>query len=105
MKPTMQTNNIPKELPQWLSVMLNSCPKHGDGVHRWFFRCARNLHCRFTDKHQLFLLLKSSCQGCGRHVPDSEIWGAIHDSAEHAWTPDACSTQRAPAEKKWPTRN
>jgi hypothetical protein len=93
-------------LPQFLRDLLSAPPQHGDangGVHRWLFRMARQLHYHRSDA-DICALLAAATQDCGRRVPKSEIWDAIKDSRESAWSPeDNYVSQETNSQKpKWP---
>ena len=75
-------------LPQFLRDLLASPPRHGEGVHLWLFRVARQLHSHYQDKQELAKLLAAAVAGCGRAVSRSEIEEAINNSANCAWRPD-----------------
>ncbi|MFZ0828835.1 MAG: hypothetical protein WAO02_15570 [Verrucomicrobiia bacterium] len=75
-------------LPQFLRDLLASPPRHGEGVHLWLFRVARQLHPHYPDKGELAKLLSIAVAGCGRAVSRREIEGAITNSANCAWQPD-----------------
>ena len=91
-------------LPQFLRDLLASPPRHGEGVHIWLFRVARQLHLHYADKTELAKLLATAVEGCGRPVSRREIENAIASSASCAWQPDAhnATTPRATA---WPKAN
>lgn len=74
------------DLPQFLLDLLAAVPKHGDGVHSWLYRVSRQLHVHRSEE-DMFALLKASVDGCGRVVPDNEIWDAIRNSQSTAWKP------------------
>ncbi len=74
-------------LPQFLRDLLGSPPRHGEGVHAWIFRVARQLHTHYHDKHQMYELLSAATADCGRPVSRREIEGAIASSAKCAWQP------------------
>ena len=90
------------ELPDWLRDLIGSPPKHGDGVHPWLFKVARQLHAH-RDFESIISLLTVASEGCGRHVDDREIRDAVRDAAKVAWKPSG--TTRAVISrqaKKWP---
>lgn len=91
-----------KPLPRFLRDMIASPPKHGDGVHLWLFKLARQLHAH-RDEESIFQLLAAQVDGCGRHVPEREIRDAIASSKSCAWKPsvpgNATISKPAP---KWP---
>ena len=91
-------------LPQFIRDLLASPPRHGDGVHLWLFRVARQLHVHYQDKEELAKLLTAAVAGCGRAVSRREILDAITNSAACAWQPDA---QNIPASRTiaWPKPN
>jgi hypothetical protein len=74
------------EFPAFLNELLAIPPKAGNGVHSWLFRVARQLHAHLGTV-EMERLLVEKVEGCGRHVPLSEIRDAIKNSARCAWTP------------------
>jgi hypothetical protein len=91
-------------LPQFLRDLLASPPRHGEGVHLWLFRVARQLHHYYQDKSELANLLTAAVAGCGRSVSRREIEDAVRGSAQCAWQPGArnvSATLAAP----WPKSN
>jgi hypothetical protein len=92
----------PAELPQFLRDMLASVPRHGEGVHPWLFKVSRQLH-HHRSEDDIFSLLRASVDGCGRHVPDSEITAAIASARACAWTPSGNPAPASqPRKPKWP---
>jgi hypothetical protein len=91
-------------LPQFLRDLIASPPRHGEGVHLWLFRVARQLHPHYQDKEELAKLLAAAVAGCGRAVSRREIEEAINNSANCAWQPDfqKATALRAPG---WPKPN
>ena len=67
-------------LPEWALKLLASCPKAGNGVHKWLFIVALKLHRYFPDKNELVWLLRCATSECGRPVDDTEIENAVLDS-------------------------
>jgi len=78
---------VTSTLPQFLRDLLASPPRHGEGVHPWLFRVARQLHAHYQDTHQMYELLRAATAECGRPVSRREIEGAIASSAKCAWQP------------------
>lgn len=91
-------------LPHFLRDLLASPPRHGDGVHLWLFRVARQLHRHYQDKGELAKLLATAVAGCGRAVSHNEIKEAISHSAPCAWRPNASTAAGSPA-SIWPKPN
>lgn len=91
-------------LPQFLRDLIACPPRHGEGVHLWLFRVARQLHPHYGDKSELANLLAAAIAGCGRVVSRREIEDAINHSASCAWQPKSAkpSTSRSPS---WPEPN
>jgi hypothetical protein len=91
-------------LPQFLRDLIACPPRHGEGVHLWLFRVARQLHPHYQDKQELAKLLAAAVAGCGRAVSRREIEEAINNSANCAWRPDfqKSTGSRSPA---WPKPN
>jgi hypothetical protein len=95
------------KIPPWLTEELNHCPKAGDGVHRWLFRMARQLHWHMGPE-AILTLLRAKINGCGREVGDAEIINAINDSARVQWRPGdgvGGAYSSRPQEAKWPAPN
>jgi hypothetical protein len=78
---------IERPLPKFARDLLSCCPSAGGGVHNWLFRAAKVLHAFYPNKDEMFRLLASASEGCGRHIPDEEIWDAIQNSESYAWKP------------------
>ena len=92
-----------KELPQFLRDLIASPPRHGEGVHQWLFKIARQLHAH-RDEGDIFHLLAAAVDGCGRDVPESEITEAVEAARGCAWKQNGrtVTTKTAP---KWPERD
>lgn len=91
------------ELPQFLKDLIAAVPAHGSGVHPWLFKVSRQLHAH-RDEQAIVDLLTAAVDGCGRHVPQSEILAAVRDSAGCAWKPTGTARPaQAPTLPKWPT--
>jgi hypothetical protein len=73
-------------LPQFILDLLSCPPQAGEGVHRWMFSVARQLHAHRAPD-DIFQLLRVTLEGCGRPVPDREIRDAVQNSREVAWQP------------------
>ena len=52
---TTATTDGKGELPQFLKDLIACCPQHGQGVHQWLFKCARQLFAH-RDKHEIVSL-------------------------------------------------
>lgn len=89
------------ELPQFLRDIIASPPAHGSGVHQWLFKVARQLHAH-RDHADIVDLLAAAADGCGRHVPISEIEAAVADAAKVAWQPNGTASPTAKPVPKWP---
>jgi hypothetical protein len=63
-------------LPLRLQRLIGSCPQAGSGVHPWIFKAACKLQHRQTPAES-FAIIAAAVSGCGRDVPDREIWDAI----------------------------
>jgi len=96
---------VTTSLPQFLRDLLASPPHHGDGVHLWLFRVARQLHGHYQDKSELARLLAAAVAGCGRAVSQREIEAAIISSATCAWQPNSHPGIGAPSPASWPKQN
>ena len=90
-------------LPRWLDEMLSSPPRAGEGIHGWIFRVARHLHAHLPAV-EIVRLLGSRLQGCGRHVPITEVTAAVQNSLGCAWQPSHGLSAR-PAPQAWPKIN
>lgn len=90
-------------LPQFLCDLLASPPRHGDGVHQWLFRVARQLHAH-RDESTICDLLAAATVGCGRGVSAKEILDAVRNARACAWQPSgsAGSVRVATSPAKWP---
>ena len=98
-------------LPSFLEGMIANPPQHGEGVHQWLFKVARQLHHHTTPEGVADVLRSITSGGrLGRHVPDQEIVDAVNSAAAVAWTPSKGSatphrnttTTSAPPAPKWP---
>ncbi len=90
------------ELPQFIRDLLSAVPKHGDGVHGWLFKTARQLHAH-RDFETIVSLLAVASEGCGRVVDDREIRAAVADAEKVAWQPSGSHRHViAPAKPTWP---
>lgn len=94
------------ELPQFLRDLLASPPRHGEGVHQWLFRVARQLHAH-RDEQTICDLLAAATDGCGRRVPQKEIEEAVQSARACAWQPSGThgTIRVAKAAPKWPERD
>src|SRR4051812_22705022 len=99
-------------LPDWLCSLLAACPTHGEGVHNWLFRCARQMHAHFGPT-QIVEILTTMSRDCGRAVPRREVEAAVRDAANCAWTASGqklqecegaqtAQIQQSRPEAKWP---
>jgi len=90
------------ELPPFLRDLLSAPPKHGEGMHQWLFKVARQLHTH-RDFETIVSLLAVAAEGCGRDVPEREIREAVASAEECAWEPSGASRAViTPAAPKWP---
>lgn len=71
--------------PRWLEELCDSPPPAGEGVHKWLFQMARQLHAHFPDKDELFRYMRQKADRAERVMTDREIQGAIDYSADCAW--------------------
>ena len=92
-----------KTLPSFIDEMLAAPPRAGEGVHKWLYRVARQLHVHLPAV-EIVALLESRVQGCGRHVSRKEITDAVQAAVLTAWQPNG---KAAPvkAAAKWPGVN
>ena len=95
----------PGQLPEFLKDMIACPPHHGDGVHQWLFRVARQLHAH-RDENSIHDLLAAATSDCGRYVSESEIRDAIEDSRACAWKPTGTGSRpQVQPRRKWPEVN
>jgi hypothetical protein len=93
------------ELPQWLRDLIACPPQHGQGVHQWLFKVARQLHAH-RDPQTIVSLLQAACDGCGRHVPEGEIIASVESAKSCAWTPNGTAAPiTSKPVSKWPAVN
>lgn len=90
-------------LPAFLKDLINSTPRAGEGVHKWLFRVARQLHAHLP-AGEIVRLLESQVANCGRHVPRPEIVAAVQDALLCAWHPHGNAAPAKPV-RKWPALN
>jgi hypothetical protein len=93
--------------PPFLQELLTACPRAGEGVHRWLFRVARQLHAHMP-AIKIASFLESRVANCGRAVSRAEIVAAVQNSISCAWQPGGRSgsqTQPIHAAPKWPGVN
>jgi hypothetical protein len=93
--------------PPFLQELLTACPRAGEGVHRWLFRVARQLHAHMP-AIKIASFLESCVANCGRAVPRAEIVAAVQNSISCAWQPGGRSGSQAQpihAAPKWPDVN
>ena len=98
------TTTHSQELPQFLRDMISSPPTHGEGVHQWLFRVARQLH-HHRDHDEIAQLLEAATIDCGRTITRSEIEDAVTNSQAAAWRPGGATTAIKPNRPKWPSIN
>ena len=91
-------------LPRYVSDMVGACPRAGEGVHSWLFRCARVLH-PHRKEDEIISLLVAASHGCGREVPINEISEAVRNSKQCAPQIGQRCLTRANKLKKWPSQN
>jgi hypothetical protein len=72
-------DSVVKMVPAHLREMVAGCPQSGDGVHRWLFLCARQLHSHLSPEN-IERVLAEAVADCGRDVPDREISDAVRNS-------------------------
>lgn len=75
-----------KELPQFLQDLINSPPRHGQGVHLWMFNVSRQLHAHWPAGDIIRLIVEKTAT-CGRPVPLREVTAAVTNSIGCAWQP------------------
>ena len=92
-----------KTLPSFIEEMLAAPPRAGEGVHKWLYRVARQLHAHLPAV-EIVALLESRVQGCGRHVSRKEITDAVQAAVLTAWQPNG-NAAPVKAAAKWPGVN
>lgn len=94
-----------KDLPQFLQELINSPPMHGQGVHQWMFKVARNLHAHWPAGDIVKLIVEKTAK-CGRAIPLREVTAAVTQSIGCAWQPKDGNTGVEPylpkPQSKWP---
>lgn len=85
--------SVVASLPPRARESLSACPVTGDGVHRWLFTTALRLH-RYLDPGSIVALLTDAVAGCGRDVPEREIFDAVSNSKR-------CADSDGRAGKRW----
>jgi hypothetical protein len=90
-------------LPQFVQDMLSAPPRAGEGVHRWLFGVARQLHAHLP-AGEIVSLLESRVANCGRFVPRREIISAVQNALPCAWQPGSQS-QPVHLAPQWPSVN
>jgi hypothetical protein len=92
-------------LPRFILDLLAACPRAGEGVHRWLFKIARQLHTH-RNRAEIVALLAATVADCGRHVPVSEIEAAVDKAKDCAWRPGRNGFLNSPANARtWPDVN
>jgi hypothetical protein len=91
-------------LPQFLQEMLSAPPRTGEGVHRFLFRVARQLHAHLP-AGEIVNLLETCVANCGRFVPRSEIISAVQNALPCAWQPGGGQSSLVQNAPKWPSVN
>jgi hypothetical protein len=99
-----QNPSVEVLLPSRIQVVLNSCPKAGNGVHSWLYNTALRLHAFFGDKTHIGELLAKHSADCGREVGEQEIWDAI-DNSESWLAEQKRKSSEFRAVARWPARN
>ena len=91
------------QLPPFVQEMLSTPPRAGEGVHRWLFQVARQLHAHLP-AGEIVNLLEGRVANCGRSVPRNEIISAVQNALP-------CARQRGSQSQpiyfapKWPSVN
>jgi len=91
-------------LPAFLQDLIACTPRHGSGVHQWLFKVARQLHAH-RDEQTIVDILSAAVDGCGRHVPVSEIVAAVESSRTCAWQSGGNHPPTSKPAPKWPEVN
>jgi hypothetical protein len=92
-----------RQFPAFVQDMLACPPRAGEGVHRWLFRVARQLHAH-VPAGEIVNLLLNRVHNCGRQVTRKEIEDAVKNSITGAWQPKAHCGQVLTI-PKWPAIN
>lgn len=75
-------------LPKFLIGLLDNCPKQGDGVHQWIFKCACHLHIHLDEATIVELLLeKARASGRPRERLAREVRSQVQSALAHMWLP------------------
>jgi hypothetical protein len=74
-------------LPRWAADIVANPPCSPNGIHNWFFRCARALHKCGRSEIEIRKILENAAEGCGRFVAGREISDAIRNSRSSAFQP------------------
>jgi hypothetical protein len=90
--------------PAFLQDLIACPPQHGSGVHQWLFKVARHLHAH-RDEQTIIDLLSAAADGCGRHVPMSEVVAAVESARGCAWQPNGNHSPTSKPTPKWPAVN
>jgi hypothetical protein len=91
------------QLPPFVQDMLSAPPRAGEGVHRWLFQVARQLHAHLP-AGEIVALLENRVANCGRTVPRNEIISAVQNALPCAWRPGG-QLQPIHFAPKWPSVN
>ena len=91
------------QFPPFVQGMLSAPPRAGEGVHRWLFQVARQLHAHLLTG-EIVNLLEGRVANCGRFVPRQEIVSAVQNALPSAWQPGSQS-QPVHFAPKWPSVN
>ena len=92
-----------RQLPQFLSEMLDARPNAGEGVNNWLFRVSRQLHAHLP-VGEIISLLENRVANCGRRVSRKEIERAVQNTIPCAWQPHGRAITHHTT-SKWPTVN
>jgi hypothetical protein len=100
----MCMTNKNKKLPSFILDLISAPPTSGNGVHSWLYIVARHLH-HHRPEGEIFGMLRKAVKGCGRDVPNKEIWEAIKNSKRAAWKPGVSAKGKASGAHSWPSVN
>jgi len=89
---------VPKRSRRKVAEILRTCPYAGNGVHRWLFVAALQLHMMKFECAEIDELLELGTSNCGRELQPSEVWDAVRNSEPGIVDPER------PRIPKWPER-
>ncbi len=91
---------FPTPIPGPIRELMVNPPKAGEGVNLYIFKLAIRL-IDYRDDETITAIIRYCTQGCGRVVPEREIFRAIENAKRYALD-ETAETKRPP---KWPAFN